>query len=287
MVYYITLYFIKTLLISHNILTISHYLHIIESVISMQGINLDKSIRYLSASLRFFKENEHHVSRCCQEDVLVLVYDGVLRFSENGEQKEISAGQYYIQRHGIYQGGEIASDSPKYLYIHFLTDEWTEVGKILPKSGVFEYSSLKNAIDEMNRLSHSDAPYIAKAGQFYSILTSLYTKKSVPAIADKISDFIIENCCKEITLTMLCHEFHFSKNHIINIFRKSYGITPMAYLQRQRLQKSEYLIEMTSDTIESISEACGFNNYSNFYKLFVHKNNISPEKWREKKRLAI
>ena len=79
----------------------------------MQGVNLDKPIRYINASLRFFKDGEHHVECFCEDDVLLLVYSGVLRFSENGEQKEISAGEYYIQRHGMHQGGETASDNPK------------------------------------------------------------------------------------------------------------------------------------------------------------------------------
>lgn len=40
-----------------------------------------------------------------------------------------------------------------------------------------------------------------------------------------------------VTLAILGREFHFSKNHIINISVKLFGITPMAYLQRRRLQR--------------------------------------------------
>ena len=252
----------------------------------MQGVNLDKPIRYINASLRFFKEGEHHVERFCEDDVLLLVYSGVLRFSENGEQKEISAGEYYIQRHGMHQGGETASDNPKYLYIHFLAENWAAEGNILPKRGKFEYSALKADMEEMNRLSHSGAPYIAKAGKLYNILTALGAKRYVPSPADDISAYIAKNCSREITLPVLCREFHFSKNHIINIFKRAYGMTPIAYLQNQRLRQCEYLMEMTSDSLESIAAASGFNNYSYFYKLFVRKNGISPEKWGEKKRLG-
>ena len=115
----------------------------------MQGVDLNKPIRYINASLRFFKEGEHHVTRFCEDDVLLLVYSGILRFSENGEQKEISAGEYYIQRHGMRQGGETASDKPKYLYIHFLAECWAAEGEILPKRGNFEYSALKADIEEI------------------------------------------------------------------------------------------------------------------------------------------
>lgn len=252
----------------------------------MQGIDLNKPIKYINASLRFFKEGEHHVSLFNDKDILLLVYDGVLRFSEDGKQCELCAGEYYIQRHGMYQGGEKASDAPKYLYIHFLADSWSESEEILPKSGKFDYSALKADIEEMDRLAHGDAPYIARAGKLYNILSSLYAKKPDKTPETEISDYILENCGGKITLEILCEKFHFSKNHIINIFKKAYGMTPIAYLQKQRLQKSEYLMEITSDSLESIAEACGFNSYAYFYRLFMRKNGISPEKWRKKMRLA-
>lgn len=252
----------------------------------MKGIDLNQPICFRSASLRFFKAGEHHVTRYCNDDVLLLVYDGVLRFSENGIQHEVSAGQYYIQRHGMQQGGEIASDKPKYLYIHFFTDAWREQGEILPKSGTFQYLTLKNNMEEMNRLSHSSAPYIAKAGKFYNILTSLCVQKNVSSVATEIANYIVKHCDQKITLPLLCQKFHFSKNHIINIFQKSYGMTPIAYFQLQRLQKAEDLMEMTSDTLESIAIKSGFNHYSYFYKLFMRKNSIAPEKWRKMKRLG-
>ena len=50
----------------------------------MNGIDLNKPIAYKHASLRFFNKNEHHIDRFCEDDVLLLVFDGVLRFSEDG-----------------------------------------------------------------------------------------------------------------------------------------------------------------------------------------------------------
>lgn len=251
----------------------------------MTGIDLDTPIRYLAASLRFFKQGEHHVTRTCDDDVLLLVYKGILRFSENGKQCEVHAGEYYIQRHGLRQGGELASDTPNYLYVHFLAERWAEDGKILPFRGTFDISALRGEMEEMNALAYSDAPYIAKAGNFYSILSALCEKSPPKTVATDLSDYIIRHCGEEITLDTLCRAFHFSKNHIINLFRKHYGVTPIAYLQEQRLRRAEYLIKTTSDSLESIALASGFHHYSYFYKLFVRKNGMSPEKWREKKRL--
>ena len=116
----------------------------------MYGIDLNKEIKYKFASLRYFDENEHHINRVCKDDVLLLVFDGVLRFSEDGELYEIHPGEYHIQKQGSLQEGVIASDSPKYLYVHFYA-QWTQ-DSIIGKNGTFDYEYLKNEIEQMNSL---------------------------------------------------------------------------------------------------------------------------------------
>ena len=100
----------------------------------------------------------------------------------------------------------------------------------------------------------------------------------------KISEFIIENCDQNISIDTLCKKFSFSKNHIINVFKRTYGITPNVYLNMIRLKKAEELLAVTSDSLETISLSCGYHSYSHFYRQFVRKNNVSPEEFRKQKR---
>ncbi len=272
------------LILSHKSLTISHYDCYNFDGDSMYGIDLNKEIKYEFASLRFFDEKEYHVSRVCKDDVLLLVFDGILRFSEDGVLYEIHPGEYHIQKHNSIQEGVLPSESPKYLYVHFKA-AWTQ-DSLIAKSGTFDYEYLKNDFEEMNTLSYSDAPYILKTAKFYSILSKLCKKTSGDSTAEKILEFISENCQQNISIDMLCERFSFSKNHIINIFKKSFGQTPVAYLNVLRLKKAEELLITTSEPIESISFSCGYQNYSHFYRQFVHKNNISPEKFRKQKQIG-
>lgn len=245
---------------------------------------MDKEIIYKFASLRFFNEKEYHVSRVCKDDVLLLVYDGILRFSENGIFYEVHPGEYHIQKHGSLQEGVRPSDSPKYLYIHFYA-QWTQ-DSLIAKSGTFDYESLKNEIEQMNALSYSDAPYIIKAAKFYSILSKLCKDNAGSSIAEKISEFIIENYQQNISIDLLCEKFSFSKNHIINVFKKSFMQTPITYLNTVRLKKAEELLITTSEPIENIAYGCGYQNYSHFYRQFVRKNSISPENFRKQRRIG-
>ena len=78
-------------------------------------------------------------------------------------------------------------------------------------------------------------------------------------------------------------EFYFSKNHIINIFKKEFGVTPIKYINNLKLNRAKYLLEVTSDNLEEIAIKSGFNDYSHFYKLFQKETGISPSVWRNKK----
>lgn len=64
----------------------------------MIGINLDKPMEYVYASFRYFEEGEKHTTRICKDDVLLLVFDGILAFTEDGVDVSVGAGEYYIQK---------------------------------------------------------------------------------------------------------------------------------------------------------------------------------------------
>lgn len=254
----------------------------------MRGIAFDKAVEYIGASFRYFDEGEYHITRTCMEDVLLMVFDGVLRFSEDGKDYEVYPGEYHIQKHGSVQVGKIVSDSPKYLYVHFYA-EWGEgCGEgdaILPFRGAFSYSKLETAMKQLDFMAHNDFTRLEQTAVFYEILSLLYRRERENTLGKRIAEFIEENYGENLSLEMLSEKFHFSKNHIINIFRKEYGVTPFEYVKNVRIRKAEWLLEVTPETAESIALACGFRDYSYFYKVFCRKNRLSPKEWRKRKRL--
>ena len=67
----------------------------------MKFLSGDTIPKYYFSSYRYFEEGERHVNRICNEDVLLIVFSGTLRFSENGIKKKIHAGEYYFQEKQI------------------------------------------------------------------------------------------------------------------------------------------------------------------------------------------
>lgn len=248
----------------------------------MRGIDLNKPIDFLHSSLRYFSEGEHHITRFCKDDVLLMVYEGVLCFTEDNIRYEIHPGEYHIQKSNTFQSGEKPSDSPKYLYVHFRAD-WADNDTTLPFEGKFNYSMAKPLMEELDKLSHTGSSLVQKTAVFYELLLSLQQQEKPTSIADKIAAFICKESLNEISLEKICKKFYFSKNHIINIFKKEFGVTPIQYINNLKLNHAKYLLEVTSDTLESISLKSGFNDYSYFYKLFYKETGLSPSIWRNKK----
>ena len=245
----------------------------------MTGIDLDKPILYKHASFRFFQKKERHITRFCTDNVLVLIYDGVLRFSENGTEQEVHAGEYYIQRKDGYQDGTIASDAPQYLYVHF-DAEWTDSPDALPYRGEFSSKALFELMEKIDTASHCNESYSYMQYLFLKLLLSLRQKVEKDPKAEELSKYVEENIGKIFTLGDICESFHYSKNYIIRIFNKQFGVSPIQYVNEVRLRRAMYLLETTSKPIGEIAAECGYSDYPYFYKRFVGKMGISPLKWR-------
>ncbi len=253
----------------------------------MLGINLNAPIKYISASFRYFKENEHHTKRVCADNVLLLVFEGVLKFQEDGKEYAIKPGQYHIQKQNSYQVGTVKSETPKYLYVHFLGEENEITNGVLSFDGEFDVQKFMPKLEKLDELAHNSATYIEQASVFYQILSDLSMPEIKVNSAVKIKEFIEKNYNHQINLEDIKTEFSFSKNHIINVFKKEFGLTPVEYLKKVRIKNALRKMEATSDSLEEIAYSCGFNDYPYFYKVFKKEFNISPEKWRKQKRENI
>ena len=245
----------------------------------MIGIDLDKVITYKHASFRIFNEREHHITRFCRDNVLLLVYEGVLRFSENAEEIEVHAGEYYIQRKNAYQAGKLASDAPQYLYVHFDAD-WSNGLNTLPYKGVFDVSLFSDLMKRIDEAAHGECVYNERQYLFIKLLLALKKAPVVHHTAQRISEYIESNLHSISSLSDLCNAFHYSKNYIIRIFSKEFGVSPIKYINLQKIKRAMYLLETTSKPIGEIATECGYADYPYFYKKFVQSTKISPMEWR-------
>ena len=248
----------------------------------MLGVDLGKPTCCKYASFRFFEEKEHHITRFCTDNVLLLVFAGVLRFSEDGEEREVRAGEYYIQRKNRYQEGRLASDAPQYLYAHF-EGEWSDAPEALAASGHFEPERLFEAMTRLDAASHQKAPCAELQYLFLRLLLSLPKKPERSPMAEAMAEYMEKNLGAPFSLSALAEELHYSKNYVLRIFKQEFGTSPVQYVNELKLKRATYLLETTSKPLSEIAAACGYSDYPYFYKRFVQKNGMSPLRWRKQK----
>lgn len=263
---------------------------------------------YCGSAMRKFGEGERHITRTANYGVLILMLDGVLRFEENGEARELHAGEYYVQRDGLRQTGKQACDSPEYFYIHFTgaryktarefsageteneadfnrTAETSEPavnlysGEKFSLRGTFSVNKIKPYTEKLTLLGFH-ASQTAYSGVFYGILTELNAPPVT--VAEKIRRHIIENFRQKLLLDELCKTFYCSKNRLIETFKKAYGITPYAYYTEYRLMQAEQSLRTTDLPLALIAENSGYESYMLFYKAFLKRFRLSPSEYRKK-----
>lgn len=71
-----------------------------------------------------------------------------------------------------------------------------------------------------------------------------------------------------------------SEEHLCREFKKYYKVTPVSFINTQRLGYSLYLLSNTKLEIIEIAEQCGFGNLSHFYHLFRDRFGVSPGRYR-------
>ncbi len=97
---------------------------------------------------------------------------------------------------------------------------------------------------------------------------------------DKIKRFIDFNFQQNITLEDLVKVSHINKYYLVHSFKKAYGITPINYLIKKRIDESNHLLESTNNSISSIARKVGFSSPTYFSQTYKKHTGISPTDFR-------
>jgi AraC-like DNA-binding protein len=99
-------------------------------------------------------------------------------------------------------------------------------------------------------------------------------------LSQEIRNYIDDNLRKPLSLDELSAIFYYSKNHIINIFRDEYKITPYVYYEKQRIMAAGQLLKNSDMTVCEVAREFGFENVQCFSKCFKKHFSVSPNMYR-------
>lgn len=255
----------------------------------MKYLSGDIIPQYKFSSYRFFEKGERHVERFCNEDVLLLVFGGTLRFSENGVPKEVRSGEFYIQEKGLYQSGDEISDSPEYYYVHFMGTITESERGYLGIKGSFDKRHIEELVKKLETAKTSNAPALELHNCFLSIISALSSgvNKKNSDFSYKIYHYVNQNLKRNLTLDELSREFGYCKNYVIKLFKSEFNLTPHEYITLRRLDLAKNLLISSNMSTAEIAEECGFVTYVNFYKAFVKREGCTPNAFKKRMRVQV
>lgn len=93
-------------------------------------------------------------------------------------------------------------------------------------------------------------------------------------------DDLRRNLDKPHDLDALARSTSMSRRTFTRHFHKATGVTVGEWLNAQRLQRSQELLETTNASIEAVATMAGFQSPISFRQRFKARFNISPSEWR-------
>lgn len=102
-----------------------------------------------------------------------------------------------------------------------------------------------------------------------------------PETVEGISQYILNNIDKNITLSHLSSIFYISESQIIRLFKKKFHTTPKQFIQQKKINTAKEMLSYTSFDIDTIARKLGYSDRNNFSTAFSKKVGISPMQYKQ------
>jgi AraC-like DNA-binding protein len=153
---------------------------------------------------------------------------------------------------------------------------------------------LEKAISELDREAHSARHALGEAA---SLLREQIGSDAKMGGADgrglllawqtrKVRDYIQAHMAGPLLVADLCALVQRSEGHFSRSFRKTFGLSPHAFLIRYRLERATQYMTDTDASLSDIALRCGFTDQAHLCKHFRHITGQTPSAWRRLRRAS-
>lgn len=105
---------------------------------------------------------------------------------------------------------------------------------------------------------------------------------SVARLATSAARFIAEDCLTDCKISDLAESLGISDRHLRRVFCAEYGVSPVQFLQTQRLLLAKNLLTDTRLTVTDVAMAAGFGSLRRFNDVFKKQYRLAPGRFRNK-----
>ena len=97
---------------------------------------------------------------------------------------------------------------------------------------------------------------------------------------DRATRYLRQNAGKRLAITGICRTLAISERTLARRFKAKLGMSPLSYLQSQRIARARELLESSKLPLDRIVEQCGYEDVSSFRKLFARQVGMTPREYR-------
>lgn len=106
----------------------------------------------------------------------------------------------------------------------------------------------------------------------------------IPNAIEEIRLYLDLHITENLKLSNIAKHFSFSKEHIIRVFKHTYGITPHQYILQSKIRIAMGMLKTTDDTIHEIASKLNFSNPHHFSEAFKTLIGFRPSEYRKASR---
>ncbi len=102
-----------------------------------------------------------------------------------------------------------------------------------------------------------------------------------------VIQYIKENINQKIHVDDLCKKVYMSRPNFFRIFKREFGITPVGYILKEKIQIAKGLLEKPATSVSAACYQSGFNSINHFIKIFRQFENCTPLKYKQGQMLKV
>lgn len=91
-----------------------------------------------------------------------------------------------------------------------------------------------------------------------------------------ILHYINDHLTDKIAVDTLSRKAYMSRNDFFRWFKEQFGITPLEYINRERIKLAKQLLVDPKNTVTAVAMQCGFADVNYFVRLFRKSEGITP-----------
>ncbi|WP_168118651.1 helix-turn-helix domain-containing protein [Paenibacillus sp. HB172176] len=262
---------------------------------AVQDMLLHMQVQIMAAHLTQCRSNWRDIDYTPAYNKLYFILNGEGWVKIGDTELYPKPGQLILLPAGVNQSYSTISDEPFLKYwCHFTAEtgqtdvfQWLDV----PSCYELDTARMTQLFKEMAE-AHTESTIAARLREksaLLQILAEMMTDQPLHIQQEQshdmerltsIQQYVEQHLHTEVTLEDMAATLHLHPNYFSKYFKRHFGVSPLKYVSRKKMDHAKHLLRTTSQSVKEIALATGFEDANYFSKTFRREAGLSPSEYR-------